>query len=91
MEKSTYNRMEEEARKRVRETRVWRGKSEKHVATSSPLPPIRERWMCHGTRIKYFFLFANVELVWVHSFIYYRGDVKYFVIYARSNFLPLPG
>lgn len=45
----------------------------------------------HGcTRIKYFFLFANVELVWVHSFIYYRGDVKYFVIYARSNFLPLP-
>lgn len=47
--------------------------------------------MCHGTRIKYFFLFANVELVWVHSFIYYRGDVKYFVIYARSNFLPLPG
>lgn len=51
----------------------------------------RRGWMCHGTRIKYFFLFANVELVWVHSFIYYRGDVKYFVIYARSNFLPLPG
>ena len=40
MEKSTYNRMEEEARKRVRETRVWRGKSEKHVATSSPLLPL---------------------------------------------------
>lgn len=55
-------------------------------------PPYGEgRWMCHGTRIKYFFLFANVELVWVHSFIYYRGDVKYFVIYARSNFHPLSG